>query len=315
MKSEENSIHASVMKTEIGQYLQPAGNGVYVDATLGFGGHTLEILERTDFSATVVCFEIDQDALAITSDMLSAYEDKLVFINQNFTKIEEVLGELNINEVDGVVADLGLSSFQLEQSGKGFSFQKDEFLDMRADSTADITAFDLINDLSAEQLSEMFWKYGEERFSRQIARAITKSREVKEISTTLQLCSVIESAVPSKFKPKRINCSTKVFQALRIAVNNELENLQIFLDKAIERLAKGGAIAVISFNSLEDKIVKNIFSRYSQPCTCPADLPICSCGRKPTLKLINKRAISPCQDEISINPRSRSARLRVAQKI
>lgn len=315
MNIEENSIHTSVMKTQIGQYLQPEKNGVYVDATLGFGGHTLEILQRADYAAKVVCFEIDKDALSITSEMLSAFKDKLTFINQNFTKLEVVLGELNINEVNGIVADLGLSSYQLDQSGRGFSFQIDEFLDMRADCSNDTTAFDLINELSFKKLSELLWKYGEERFSKQIAKAIIKSREVETISTTLQLCRVIESAIPDKFKPKKINPSTKVFQALRIAVNNELENLETFLNQTINCLATGGRIAIISFNSLEDKIVKNTFRNFSNPCTCPSDLPICSCGKNASLKLINKRAISPTESEISVNPRCRSAKLRVAQKI
>ncbi len=316
MKLEQNNtIHTSVMKTEVGEYLNPQKNGTYVDATLGFGGHTLLILEKTDYTAKVVCFEIDKDALSITSEMLSNFSEKLIFVNKNFTELVNVLNTLNLNEVNGIVADLGLSSFQLEQSGRGFSFQKDEFLDMRADRTTDVTAFDLINDLSYDQLSEIFWKYGEERFSRQIARAVTKSREEKEISTTLQLCSIVQSAIPGKFRPKKINSSTKVFQALRIAVNNELANLELFLHKAIKCLAVGGRIVIISFNSLEDKIVKNVFRQYSAVCTCPPDLPICSCGKEPVLKLINKRAMSPSNEEVSINPRSRSAKLRVAQKI
>jgi len=315
MKLEENNIaHISVMKTEIVQYIKPVKKGIYVDATLGFGGHTLEILERTNYTAKVICIEIDKDAISITSDLLSDFREKLTFVNKNFIELDNILDELKVNKVDGIVADLGLSSFQLEQSGRGFSFQKDEFLDMRADCAADIRAFDLVNGLSFEQLSEIFWKYGEERFSRQISRAIIKSRVKEEISTTSELSSIIESAVPNKYKPKKINCSTKVFQALRIAVNNELVNLEIFLGKAIDRLAKDGRIAVISFNSLEDKIVKSVFRLYSHPCTCPPDLPICSCGKKPALELINKRAISPSQDEILINPRSRSAKLRVAQK-
>ncbi|NIT13025.1 MAG: 16S rRNA (cytosine(1402)-N(4))-methyltransferase RsmH [Candidatus Dadabacteria bacterium] len=315
MKIDENRIHTSVMKTQIGHYLKPVKNGVYVDATLGFGGHTLEILERSNYSAKVICFEIDSDTLAITSDMLSAYKDNLIFIHQNFANLGQVLQDLNIKTVDGIVADLGLSSFLLEQSGRGFSFQNDEFLDMRADTSKELRAFDIINNYSSQQLSELLWKYGEERFSKQIAQAIVKNRAIDKISTTFELRSIVDGAIPAKFKPKKINPSTKVFQALRIAVNNELANLEVFLHQAVSLLAKGGRLAVISFHSLEDRIVKNIFRQYSDPCTCPPDLPHCSCGQVPSLKLITKKAILPSETEVSLNPRSRSARLRVAQKI
>ncbi len=315
MNMQPNSVHVSVMKSEIGQYLSPRENGVYVDATLGFGGHTTEILERSDYLANIICFEIDKEALAITSELLSAFSERITFVNRNFSEIDSVLDELNIDKVNGIFADLGLSSYQLEKSGRGFSFQKDEFLDMRADSTTDTTAFDIVNSFSQRELTEIFWEYGEERFSRQIAGAIIKSREEEQISTTLQLCRIIENTIPQRFKPKKINCSTKVFQALRVCVNNELENLRLFIEKAVERLAVDAAIAIISFNSLEDKIVKSVFNKYSNPCTCPPDLPQCSCGKKPSLKIINKRAIGPSEDEILLNPRSRSAKLRVAQKI
>ncbi len=315
MKIEQNNIHVSVLKTEIGQYLRPFGGGLYIDATLGFGGHTLEILQSSGYKAKLVCFEVDTDAIAITSELLSPYSDNITIVNRNFSELNKVLDELGIEKVDGIVADLGLSSYQLEQSGRGFSFQKDEFLDMRADMASDLTAFDLVNEYSAQNLAEIFWKYGEERFSRQIANAIVRKREEGEISTTLQLSEIIENTIPQRFKPKKINCSTKVFQALRVCVNNELDNLSLFLETAIGRLKVGARIAIISFNSLEDKIVKKAFSKYSNPCTCPSDLPVCSCGNKPAIKLINKRAIIPGEAEIRLNPRSRSARLRVAEKI
>lgn len=315
MNIEQNSIHVSVLKKEIGEILSPRKDGIYVDATLGFGGHTLEILGKTDYQARLICFEIDADALAITRSMLAPYSDRVTIVNKNFTELDTALDELGIDKVDGIVADLGLSSYQLEGSGMGFSFLKDEYLDMRADKTKDTTAADLLSDLDGKELAEIFSKYGEERFAVHIARAIVKQRQTAPVTTTAELRSIIQRTIPQKYKPRKINCSTKVFQALRVAVNNELDNLRIFLEKSIECLAVGGVLGVISFNSLEDKIVKQTFRQYADPCTCPPDLALCGCGKEPVVELISRGAIEPTADEVTINPRSRSAKLRAVRKL
>ncbi len=308
-------IHVSVMAEEIGNWLQPREGGTYLDATLGFGGHTFEILKRSNFNSRIIAMDVDSEAINYSMEYLSDYSDHISYINRNFTDIDEVAGNLGIEEFDGIVADLGMSSYQIDRSGKGFSFTKDEYIDMRMDQTRDITAYDIVNNSSFDELVRIFREYGEERFAASISAEILRTRETRQISMAKQLAEIVANSIPAKFHPINIHPATRVFQALRIAVNEELENLDIFIEKAVSLLNHGSRIAVISFHSIEDRIVKNKFRSFSENCICPPELPVCGCGKKQELKLLTRKSVKPSPDEINHNRRSRSARLRVAEKI
>ena len=310
-----NVVHTSVLVKETIEYLCPIEDGVYIDATIGLGGHTKSILEATNCSSKVIGFDVDEDALAISKSRLSQYGNKVEFINKNFSDIDLVMDELGIEKVDGIIADLGMSSFQLEQSGRGFSFLKDEPLDMRMDPKLQFTAYDLIKEMSFEELRDVIKDYGEENFAKQVAQAVVKSRQSKPIQTSKELAAIVSSSIPKKFHPKKIHPATKTFQALRIAVNNELQNLKTFINKAINLLKKGGRLIIISFQSLEDKIVKSTFKYLSSNCICPPDLPSCGCDKESVIKIITKSPITPGEEEIIDNPRSRSSKMRVGERI
>ncbi|GIW46646.1 MAG: ribosomal RNA small subunit methyltransferase H [Deltaproteobacteria bacterium] len=312
---EEQIVHKPVMVREVIEFLNPSPGGIYVDATLGLGGHTEAILKASGAKARVIGFDVDEQALSLAKKRLCAFSENVVFVNENFSRIEEVLKSLGIEEVDGVVADLGLSSFQLEGSKRGFSFLRDEPLDMRMDKRIGVTAFNLINELDFEELYNIFKTYGEERWARRIARCIIRYRSQKPIKTTLELAEIVSEAIPKRFHPRGIHPATRVFQALRIAVNKELENLEVFLRKAIPLLKRGGKIAVISFHSLEDRKVKNVFREFSLSCICPPGLPVCGCGRRGMLRVLTRSPVRPSSQEVSNNPRARSAKLRVGERI
>jgi 16S rRNA (cytosine1402-N4)-methyltransferase len=308
-------IHKPVMVREAMKFLRPHSNGIYVDATLGLGGHTEAILEYANSHAKVIALDIDDEAISVSKNYLSRFETQIKFINKNFSQIDKVLESLSINEVDGIVADLGISSFQLESSGRGFSFQRDEKLDMRMDPGLRFTAHDLVNEMDEEEISKVLKNYGEERWAKKIAIEISKSRSKKPIETTLELANIVLNAIPKKFYPHGRHPATKTFQALRIAVNNELENLEIFLKKAPLFLKPGGRIVIISFHSLEDRLVKNTFKGLSSACICPPELPRCGCGRKSILKNLTHSPLTPSLEEINENPRARSAKLRAGERI
>lgn len=312
---EEQIVHKPVMVREVIEFLNPSPGGIYVDATLGLGGHTEAILKASGTKARVIGFDVDEEALSLAKKRLCAFSENIVFVNENFSRIEEVLKSLGIEEVDGVVADLGLSSFQLEGSKRGFSFLRDEPLDMRMDKRIGVTAFNLINELDFEELYNIFKTYGEERWAIRIARCIIRYRSQKPIKTTLELAEIVSEAIPKRFHPRGIHPATRVFQALRIAVNKELENLEVFLRKAIPLLKRGGKIAVISFHSLEDRKVKNVFREFSLSCICPPGLPVCGCGRRGMLRVLTRSPVRPSSQEVSNNPRARSAKLRVGERI
>ncbi|GBD38175.1 Ribosomal RNA small subunit methyltransferase H [bacterium HR37] len=312
---EEQIVHKPVMVREVIEFLNPSPGGIYVDATLGLGGHTEAILKASGIKARVIGFDVDEEALTLAKKRLCAFSENIVFVNENFSRIEEVLKSLGIEEVDGVVADLGLSSFQLEGSKRGFSFLRDEPLDMRMDKRIGVTAFNLINELDLEELSNIFKTYGEERWARRVAKYIIRYRSQKPIKTTLELAEIVSEAIPKRFHPRSIHPATKVFQALRIAVNKELENLEVFLRKAIPLLKRGGRIAVISFHSLEDRKVKSVFREFSLSCICPPGLPVCGCGRRGVLRVLTRSPVRPSSQEVSNNPRARSAKLRVGERI
>ena len=308
-------IHKSVMTKEIVDSLVVGPGGVYVDATLGMGGHTSSILSAAGTDAKIVAMDVDEEALTIGAQVLSKFNSRVILKNSNFSEIDKVLDSLGIREVDGIVADLGMSSFQLDLSGRGFSFRKDEVLDMRMDARLRFTAYDLVNEMSIEELSKLLKNYGEEKWSKRIAKWIVQYRESSSIKTSAELAEIVRDAIPRKFHPNKIHPATKTFQAIRIAVNNELDHIEEFILKAVPLLKVGGRIAIISFHSLEDRIVKKMFRTMASPCICPRDLPICGCGKESTLKIITRSPLVPCEDEVLNNSRSRSAKLRVAERI
>lgn len=311
----ENPVHKSVMIKEAMEFLCPRPDGIYVDATLGLGGHTEAIFKISGYPARVIGFDVDDESLTFSKKRLSSITGLVAFVNKNFSEIQNVLQSLGIDEVDGIVADLGMSSFHIEGSGRGFSFLRDEPLDMRMDSRLRFTAYDLVNEMDEEEISKILKKYGEEKWAKRIAREILSCRRENPIKSSTQLADIVSNAIPRQFHPKNIHPATKTFQALRIAVNNELENLERFLEDAVRFLKIGGRIVVISFHSLEDRLVKNIFKGLSSPCVCPPALPICGCGKKSTLKILTSSPLLPGVGEILNNPRARSAKLRAGERI
>lgn len=314
VKDKEKAIHTPVLLKESIKYLRPMEDGIYIDATLGLGGHTESILEASDYNCRVVAFDVDDQTLAMTSRRLDTYKDNISFVNKNFICIDKVLSEMGITQVDGIIADIGTSSYQLESGGRGFSFLREEPLDMRMDPGLQFTAYDLINEMNYDELTSLLFKLGEESFSKQIVKSIIKYRKSNPIKTSTELSAIVSNSIPKKFHPKRIHPATKTFQALRIAVNNELENLKTFIDKAVKLLKPGARLVIISFHSLEDRIVKRSFKYYSSSCICPPDLPACACSKKSELKILTKTPVTPSQSELADNPRSRSAKMRVGEK-
>jgi len=314
LQKEIMPIHETVLLEETIDYISPKPKGIYVDATIGLGGHSELILRYSDYNSTIIGFDLDEDALTQVKKRFWNHEERIHLKNINFFNIDNALDDMGIYEVDGIIADLGISSFQLEQSGKGFSFMKDEFLDMRMDITLQFKASDLVNEMTEEEISTILFKFGEERWAKKISKRIIEERANQPIYSSQVLANIVSDAIPRKFHPKRIHPATRTFQALRIAVNSELENLKTFIDKAIECLRPGARIAIISFHSLEDRIVKQKFSKLSSDCICPPGLPVCGCNHRSKLKIITRSPVTPSKEEIVKNPRSRSAKLRVAEK-
>lgn len=305
----EHDAHIPVLYHEVLAFLQPEVNGRYLDATLGAGGHTAGILEASAPSGRVLAFDRDPEAIQFARKQLAAYGERVTYVNASYAAIAELAPVNGFTAFDGILLDLGLSSRQLDNAQRGFSFMKDGPLDMRFNPTQGETAADLVNNLSEAELADIFWRYSEERRSRRLARAIVQHRP---ISTTRQLADLVAAQVKGR---QRIHPATRIFQALRIATNRELEAVETGIPAAIDLLKPGGRIAVISFHSLEDRFVKRLFRRLSQSCTCPPQQPVCTCGGTATLRLITRKAVKASEAEIQQNPRSRSARLRVAEKI
>jgi len=308
-------IHKSVMTKEVTEFLLTNPEGVYVDATLGLGGHTMAILESTDYRSRVIGLDVDEEALSISADVLSKHQSQVVLRNSNFSNIDRVLQDLGVEHVDGIVADLGMSSYQIESSDRGFSFMRDEELDMRMDPRLRFTAYDLVNEMSIDEISKVLKIYGEEKWSKRIAKRIVEARKDEPIKTSAELAKVVFEAIPRKFHPANIHPATKTFQAFRIAVNDELESIKEFLDKAVSLLKPGGRLVVISFHSLEDRIVKTAFRRLASPCICPPGMPECGCGKKSEIKILTRSPLLPGEDEICDNTRARSAKMRVGERI
>lgn len=307
--------HIPVLLEETIELLNCQPGGVYLDCTLGGGGHAQAILRKIVPSGRLI--GIDRDAAAITAakEKLAPYAESVSLVQANYVELKGVLAGHGIKQVNGVLMDLGVSSPQLDAYERGFTYQREAPLDMRMDTRQEQTAADLVNKLSVKELAQLIWEYGEERWATRIAKYIVEARQEKSITTTTELVDVIKAAIPAAARRSGPHPAKRTFQALRIAVNNELESLRFALTDAIDVLAPGGRICVISFHSLEDRIVKQKFRALAQVCTCPPEAPVCVCGGQPLLKVLTRRPVTAGTDELNSNPRARSAKLRAAQKL
>jgi 16S rRNA (cytosine1402-N4)-methyltransferase len=302
--------HQPVLYHEIIHALQPRGGGYYVDCTVGAGGHAWGILKASEPDGRLLGLDLDPQALEVARERLASFGERVLLVQASYVTLSQQLNTINWHRVDGILLDLGISSLQVDQAERGFSIKAEGPLDMRFDPSNPVKAADLVNDLKEKELADLIYQYGEERKARKIARAIVRARP---IHTTQELADIVASvAGPGE---RRIHPATRTFQALRIAVNQELETFAETLPQAVERLSPGGRLAVIAFHSLEDRIVKQFFRRESQDCICPPRQPVCTCGHQASLIEITRRPIRPSDEEISRNPRARSARLRVVEKI
>lgn len=306
--------HISIMPDECMEGLNIDPDGIYVDATTGGGGHSLLIAQRLK-NGRLYCFDRDDDALKAAGERLKDYKDKVTFIKSNFAYMKDRLLEQGVSGVDGILFDLGVSSYQLDEARRGFSYMADAPLDMRMDRTQAKSAFDVVNTYSAQELTRIFFEYGEERYSKRIAERIVKYREDKNIETTLELVDIIKAAMPASAKKEKQHPAKRVFQAIRIEVNDELSSVEEAVKHGIDILNPKGRIAIMSFHSLEDRIVKLKFQECADPCTCPKSFPVCVCGKVPTVKIITKKVVQASDAEVAENPRARSAKLRVAEKL
>lgn len=307
--------HVPIMLKEVIENLDIKPEGVYVDATVGGAGHSSEIAKRLGENGTLVCFDKDRTAIEVSRERLKTFKCKIIFANCDFCEIKSFLFEQGIVQVDGILADLGVSSYQIDEAERGFSYMHDAKLDMRMDTTQKLSAWEIVNKYPEKDLLRILYDYGEENFAKNIVRNIVASRTIKPINTTGELVKIIEMSVPKKTLHKGGSVAKKTFQALRIETNGELDNLKIGLEDMISLLKPNGRICIITFHSLEDRIVKNCFAEHSTNCICPKELPVCVCGHKADLKLISKKPIVPSEEEIKINSRSASSKLRVAEKI
>lgn len=314
MTEVDHPIHRPVLSQEIVSLLDPRPGGVVVDGTVGLGGHA-EALLQAESGVTVIGIDRDEEALRHAANRLSPFKERVRLIHGNYRDLGEHLDVLGIDTITGFLLDLGLSSLQLDTADRGFSFRHDGPLDMRMDTTQSMTAAELVNHSSEDELVRILRDYGEERFARRIVRVILAVRAKELIETTGRLAEIVHSAIPRKFHPKVIHPATRTFQALRIAVNEELANLKEGLEAGLQAIAPGGVIAVISFHSLEDRIVKGFFRYKALSCTCPPDFPVCVCDKKVEMEIITRKPIRPSPEEVAKNPRARSAKLRVARKL
>lgn len=307
--------HISVLLDECIEHLNIKPDGVYVDGTLGLGGHSEAILKHLGPGGRLVSIDRDDRALEFAGKRLAPFGEKSIRVKGNFADIGSILDELGIPQVDGMMFDLGVSSPQLDDAGRGFSYMKDAPLDMRMDERAPLTAWEVVNRWSEEELRSILWKYGEERYSGRIAAAIVRRRAAEPIEGTLELAEIIRGAMPAAALREKQHPAKRSFQAIRIAVNDELGSLEQMLQQAENRLAPGGRLLVISFHSLEDRMVKEAIRAREDGCRCPPEFPVCICGFVPTLRSVTRKPVAPSQAEVDRNPRARSARLRIAERI
>lgn len=311
-----NFEHISVLLEETIENLNIKENGIYVDGTLGGGGHSLEIVKKLGKNGKLIGIDQDEQALKAAKLRLKDYQDKTVFVKNNFVHIDKVLEDLHIEKVDGVILDIGVSSHQLDEGERGFSYMKDAPLDMRMDQDQELSAFTVVNEYPKEFLTEIFYKYGEEKWSKRIAEKIAEERQDQKIATTLDLVEVLDHAIPKKVQRQiQGHFAKRVFQAIRIEVNQELRVLEEMIPKVVERLKPGGRLCIITFHSLEDRIVKNSFKELNKDCICPPEIPVCVCDHRRKVKIITRKPIEAMETEKENNARSRSAKLRVCEKV
>ena len=306
--------HKPVLLNQCLDGLNIRPGGIYVDGTLGRAGHSLEIAKRLA-GGRLIAIDRDQAALDAAPARLEGYMDRVTLVRGNFGGLTDILSGLGVDGVDGMLFDLGVSSPQLDDGSRGFSYLQDAPLDMRMDQSAPLTAREVVNGWSQEELKRILWQYGEERYSGPIAAAMVRAREQTPIETTGQLAEIIRGAMPAKARREKQHPAKRSFQAIRIAVNDELGEVERLLDSALDALRPGGRLAVISFHSLEDRLVKTAYGEWAKGCTCPPDFPVCVCGKSPKVKLIGKRPIVADEKELEENPRARSAKLRLAEKL
>ncbi len=309
-----NFSHRSVLLDECIEGLNIKPDGIYVDGTAGGGGHSFEIAKRLD-TGRLICIDQDEAAICAATARLSPFSERVTLVRNNFSNVRAVCESLGIERIDGMLLDLGVSSYQLDTAERGFSYNADAPLDMRMDNRATLNAEIVVNTYSAGELKKILFDYGEERFAPQIVSAILSEREKAPIKTTAQLAAIIKQAIPAFAREGGHHPAKKSFQAIRIEVNRELDVIEPALRDATALLGRGGRLAVITFHSLEDRIVKQTFASLAQGCTCPRDFPVCVCNNKPVLRAVNKKPIAPGKEELEENPRSRSAKLRVAEKL
>ena len=307
--------HESVLLEEVIRGLNIKPWGIYVDGTLGGGGHSFRIAEKLTEGGRLIGIDQDRDALQAAGQRLAPFEDRVTLVHDNYEHMGRVLSDLRIDKIDGILLDLGVSSYQLDNPERGFSYNTDAPLDMRMDRDDNaLTAREIVNTWSAGELSDILRDYGEERYARAIAANIVKEREKAPLETTGQLSEIVRRSIPKKMQQRGGNPCKRTFQAIRIACNRELDVLADSLDEMMERLAPGGRFCIITFHSLEDRIVKTAFRRWENPCTCPPEFPVCVCGRRPMGKCVSRKAILPSKEELDHNKRSASAKLRIFEK-
>lgn len=307
--------HVSVLLDECIEGLNIRSDGIYVDCTVGGAGHSTEIVKRLEKGGRLIAIDKDADALMAAGERLSEYKSLVTLLHDDFKNLTSDLDVLEIGGVDGILIDLGVSSYQLDNAERGFSYMKDAPLDMRMDRSQYLTAFNIVNEYSAGEIAKILFDYGEEKLARRIAENIVKFRSKQTLKTTLQLAKIVEDSYPAATRFKYGHPAKRTFQAIRIAVNDELGSLKESLKQMALRLNPKGRMAVITFHSLEDRIVKTAFKELSTDCTCPSDFPICVCGNKREVTLVNKKPILPSEEEMKINSRSQSAKLRIIEKI
>ena len=307
--------HVPVLYREVLEGLDIKSDGVYIDGTLGGAGHASGICERLGSEGWLIGIDRDSDAIEAAGKRLEGFGCKKTLVQSNYSEVKLVKDELGVSRVDGALLDLGVSSFQLDNPQRGFSYMHDAPLDMRMDARDALTAEDIINGYSREDLAKIISEYGEERWAARIAQFIEKERAKKRITSTFELVEIIKAAIPAQARREGPHPAKRTFQAIRIEVNGELERLEAAVSDFIDILSPGGRLAVISFHSLEDRIVKNVIAKRLDPCTCPPEFPVCVCGKKPDIKKITKKPVTAGGKELSENPRARSAKLRIVEKL
>ena len=303
--------HKSVLLDETIESLNIKPNGIYVDGTLGGGGHSYEIAKRLTDGGRLIGIDQDEDAIRAAKERLSEFADRVTIVRDNYCNMPKVLDELGISKVDGILLDIGVSSYQLDEAERGFTYKQDAPLDMRMDQRQEMTAKDIVNGYSEEDLYRIIRDYGEDKFAKNIAKHIVQARQIKPVETTFELDEIIKAAIPMKFRATGGHPAKKTFQAIRIELNRELEVLDESIDAMTDLLNDNGRLCIITFHSLEDRIVKTRFRKNENPCTCPPDFPVCVCGKKPKGKVITRKPIVPDEEELEQNKRAKSSKLRV----